>query len=326
VRRDEIGANVQLHDGDTGGRSRGALGASYAAAVPDGLERVTDGDIVVEVAPAIGARVHRLQAFGVDLLRTPPSVGRHRAEPFAWGGYLMAPWCNRAPARPFRIGSRLVDLEPNFPDGSAIHGLVHDRPWRREGAGAWRIDVPAGRWPWRHTVRVGYAIDGDRFAIDLVVENHDDAPMPAGAGWHPWFRAPVEVTIPASDVFESNLGSSAAPVPVHHDLDRREPGALAPGIDATWTGLTAREVTLSWPELGVGAVMSVSGPLQHVVAASPPELGAVAVEPQTHGPDVFRRLLAGETGSPRWLEPGSSLDARIELAFGRAHPAPPARR
>ena len=49
----------------------------------------------VIVLPQVGARLHRLRAFGHDLLRTPPDPGTHATDPYFWGAYVMAPWCNR---------------------------------------------------------------------------------------------------------------------------------------------------------------------------------------------------------------------------------------
>ena len=262
--------------------------------VPGEIVRIGGDGLSLEVAPSVGARVHRLEAFGHDLLRTPPSPQQHRTDPFFWGGYIMAPWCNRAPAGPFELAGRTVDLVPNFPDGTAIHGLVHDRPWVRVDDGAWRVDVPAGRWPWRHAVRVAYAVDGPRAVIDLTVENRDDEPMPAGVGWHSWFRAPVEVMIPAAAVFASNVDSAATPVPVTGPFDRRRQGSPAIGLDATWTDLDGGPVVLSWPGAGVSMTMALSDAVGFVVVAAPADVDAVAVEPQTHGPDGLRRLVGGE--------------------------------
>ena len=278
----------------------------------DEVVRLASDEVHVEILPTIGARVHRLTAFGHDLLRTPSSTQQHRLEPFFWGGYVMAPWCNRAPAGPVSLAQRLVDLEPNFPDGTAIHGLVHDRAWTVSD-GAWQIDVAAGRWPWHHAVRVAYSVVGPRLVIDMAVENRDDAPMPAGLGWHPWFRTPVEVTIPASMVFESNLDSSNEPVPVAGPFDRRRAGPLASGVDATWTRLDQPHVELSWPQLGVRATMTMSATVAFVVAAAPADIAAVAVEAQTHGPDGMRRLIDRQAGALTWIPPGASVTGRMEL-------------
>jgi galactose mutarotase-like enzyme len=159
---------------------------------------------------------------------------------------------------------------------------------------------------------------GRRVLIELAVENHDDTAMPAGIGWHPWFRAPVEVAIPPSRVFESNLASSAAPVPVSGGLDRRSPGPLAVGIDATWTQLDARQVELRWPGLATSATLTMSDGVGFVCAAAPAGVDAVAVEPQIHGPDGIRRLVEDQVAAPSWIAPGAALSVGLELTFRRA--------
>ena len=58
-------------------------------------------------------------------------------------------------------------------------------------------------------------------------------------------------------------------------------------------------------------------PAAYIVAASPAQLDAIAMEPETHAPQGLRRLLAGEPGGLTWVDPGRSLDLRIELAFRR---------
>src|SRR5512141_1103186 len=88
-----------------------------------------DGPIEPELLPGIGARLHRLRAFGHDLLRTPDDPSVHLRDPFRWGAYVMAPWCNRIAATPVTVDGELVALLPNFEDGTAIHGQVSTAPW-----------------------------------------------------------------------------------------------------------------------------------------------------------------------------------------------------
>ena len=40
------------------------------------------------VLPEAGARLHRLRAFGHDLLRTPHEPAIHQADPFFWGAFI----------------------------------------------------------------------------------------------------------------------------------------------------------------------------------------------------------------------------------------------
>ena len=92
-------------------------------------------EMEVVVLPEQGARLHRIRAFGHDLLRTPDDVDAHAADPFFWGAYVMAPWCNRARTGPMAVAGRTTDLVSNFPDGTAIHGQVYARPWELAGDG-----------------------------------------------------------------------------------------------------------------------------------------------------------------------------------------------
>src|SRR5215211_8030339 len=85
----------------------------------------------------VGARLHRLRAFGVDLMRTPHDLAEHHgADSWFWGGYAMAPWCNRLPAGASRLAGHDLRLAANFRDGTAIHGEVATVPWRVTDADA----------------------------------------------------------------------------------------------------------------------------------------------------------------------------------------------
>jgi hypothetical protein len=51
------------------------------------------------------------------------------------------------------------------------------------------------------------------------------------------------------------------------------------------------------------------------VAASPTEIDAVAVEPQTHAPAGIRRLVNREPGALTLLDPGATLAMTVRIAF-----------
>jgi aldose 1-epimerase len=267
--------------------------------------------------PELGGRLHRLRAFGHDLLRTPPDPDEHRAAPFFWGAYAMAPWCNRiAPGRT-DVDGVTVDLRPNFPDGSAIHGLVVNRPWTVNDDGTLRC-VAGGSdegWPWPFEVEVRPSVDGATLELGLLLRNRSDRPMPAGIGLHPWFVTPVEVGLPASQVYASNTDSRPDSQPVGGDLDLRTRRTPPPGLDGTWTGVGG-PIELRWPLIGIEARL-VATPRGPVAVASPREIGAVAIEPQTHGPDPLRRLLRGEPEPLVRLPPGDELTLAVRIEVAR---------
>ena len=280
------------------------------------MEARTYASAVLEavVLPEAGARLHRLRAFGHDLLRTPDERTIHQADPFFWGAYVMAPWCNRLDAGPIRVGSRLVDLASNFPDGSAIHGQVYASPWHvREDGRVW-IRAGGDAWPWRYQVDQHLAVSGAELRIELALTNIDDEPMPAGLGLHPWFRRPLHLAIHARDVFRDNLDSKAHPQPATGPFDLRALGDMPDELDATWTNLSDPAVELAWPE-GVRATMRIEASSAFVAGASPRAMDAVAMEAQTHAPQGLRRLLAGEPGGLTMLAPRKTLSLVVRLAF-----------
>jgi aldose 1-epimerase len=277
----------------------------------------------VEVLPDLGARLHRLHAFGQDVLVIPPDLATYEREPFLWGCYPMAPWCNRVSTERLLLGTRAVALSPNFSDGSAIHGQVYRSAWQTDdglsdAAGTFRVLAGGDEWPWEYEVSQAITVRGSTLVVELTLSNRSTDPMPGGLGLHPWFGAPIELAIPADAVYPSNLESAALPEPVGGDLDLRARRPMPAGLDATWTTLSAPVVELGWPQLGIQASMRLSADTPHVVAASPADRAAVAVEPQTHAPQGLRRLLNGEPGAMTWLAPGAALHLGVEIAFDQA--------
>jgi aldose 1-epimerase len=288
--------------------------------------RVEDEDVAVELLPEAGARLHRLTAFGVDLLRTPDDPSRHLDDPFFWGAYVMAPWANRVDAEPTVVAGRTVDLPANFFDGTAIHGQVYVRRWSVTGDGMLEIRAGGDGWPWPYRVEQRVAVHDRQLEIRLVLTNDSDAPMPGGLGLHPWFSRPIHAAIRGAAVHPSNVASRPEPEPVAGDLDRRILGPVPDGLDAAWTDLDDPPVTLEWPAAGVRATLHSDALTRFIVAASPADLEAVAIEPQTHAPDAIRRLQRGEPGGLALIEPGGRLAMTVLIGFerlaGRGRSAP----
>ena len=276
---------------------------------------IADGPLEVTVLPEAGARIHRLRAFGHDVILTPADPAQHLADPFFWGSYVMAPWCNRIEARPTRIGAREIDLASNFPDGTAIHGQVYVRPWTYAGDGTFRISGGGDGWPWTYDVRMQIDVHDATLRIDLNLTNTSTDPMPAGMGIHPWFLKPVRVLVRADTFFADNLATERDPAPVEGRFDLRRPAAMADGLDGTWASLGDPPVEFAWDELGIRATMRTTPAVPYIVAASPGNIDAVAVEPETHAPQAVRRLLGDEPGGLSMLPPGETLAMAIDLAF-----------
>ncbi len=280
---------------------------------------IADGPIHAELLPKVGARLHRLHAFGHDLLRTPDDPAEHLCDPFSWGGYVMAPWCNRISSTPTTVGDDEVRLASNSPDGTAIHGQLYASPWMLQEDGRLLARGGGDGWPWPYEATMRVTVAGRVLTIEQSLTNLAESTMPAGLGLHPWFRRPLEVRIDASRVLPSNTDPDAQIEAVSGPYDLRALQLMPDDLDAAWADPGDPAVELRWPELGVRASLRArSNAGLWIVAASPGGRDAVAIEPQTHAPHGLRRFLRGEPGALHPLEPGATLRLTIELTFERS--------
>ena len=287
----------------------------------DDLLTIADGPIHVELLPAVGGRLHRLRVFGHDLLRTPDDPAEHARDPFRWGAYVMAPWCNRIAAAPTEVDGNLVDLPSNFPDGTAIHGQVYAARWEVGPDGSLSATGGGDGWPWPYRCAMRVTVTDSVLTIDQSLTSLADTPMPAGLGLHPWFRRPLDLRIDAEAVLPTNLDPDASVEPVAGPLDLRATGGVPDDVDATWLAPRDPAVELHWPAIGVKAVMRVrSDAGVCICVAGPSSLDAVAVEPQTHAPHGLRRFLRGEPGALSVIQPGGTMRLMIGLAFELTQP------
>lgn len=278
--------------------------------------RVTGGPLEATVLPDVGARLHSLRAFGHDLLHTPEDPEQHRDMPFAWGAYVMAPWCNRVSPRRTVVEGRTVDLPVNFPDGSAIHGQVYARPWSVDADGrTCRVTAGGDGWPWAYEAGLAVVPTDAGLRLELTLLNRSDGPMPAGIGLHPWWRRPLLVAIEAEAVYPSNTDPGPGPTPVSGSFDLRSPSVPPVGLDATWTALGARPVQLLRPDRGVAVDIALNG--ADFVAMATPAGDATAVEVQTHAPFGLAHLVRGEPGAMAVLDPGAALRMSLDIAARR---------
>jgi aldose 1-epimerase len=280
----------------------------------DELLAIDSGPIRIELLPGIGGRIHRLRAFGRDLLRTPSNTGVHAGDPFYWGAYVMAPWCNRLPAEPVAVAGRTVDLPANYRDGTAIHGQVSTVPWTVDGDGSLVVRGGGDGWPWPYEVRQRLTVLDAAVAIELSLTSLADGRMPGGIGLHPWFVKPLELRLAASAVAASNLDPASPREPVAGRFDLRGSAPVPDDVDASWTDLDDPALELRWPDLGIEATLAARSSVALSVAiASPADVDAVAIEPQTHLPGGLRRHLAGDRYGLVSLAPGASVRLAVEL-------------
>jgi aldose 1-epimerase len=266
---------------------------------------------------AAGGRLASLVVGGRERLLVPHSPADRGIR---WGSFLMAPWPGRiAGARLEWDGSSHL-LNAN--DGpNAIHGLVFDRPWRVTTAdlGSLSLEVALGPlgWPFGGVVRqrIRLATASLELTAEVVA---DRMSMPAGLGWHPWFRRPDEgdmtVRVEGADVLEMqpDLIPTGRLVPVRGDTDLRTGPALGVRrLDHVYPAVRS-PVVVTWPDLVL--TMMSSPAIGTFVVHTPPT--GVCVEPQTEWPDAIALAARGVTGTGLVrLGPGETLMARTTWSW-----------
>jgi aldose 1-epimerase len=257
------------------------------------------------VHPELGGRLGQLDLGDGPLLRGPaPELGWAN-----WGCYPLLPWSNRIPEGRLTVGSVEWRLPANWPDGSAIHGLVASSPWAVTVAtehGAHLVtDAAAG--PYAVRGELAYELGSDGLELLVTVVNHGEHAVPAGLGIHPWFRA-GRIRVPADEKWPGDPIPEGPPVAVGSEDDLRA-GAVPPLMDRCFTALTDRQVEVP------GLTLRWDGPVTQVVVYSG-EPGWVAVEPVTMASDGFGLAARGIAGhGVRMLGPGDDLSVAYHFSI-----------
>jgi aldose 1-epimerase len=284
--------------------------------------RLTAGDDSAEVAPAAGGRLASLVIGGEQRLVTRPPADQDNPE-LRWGSFVMAPWAGRVADARFTWQGTDVVLPANFEGRHAIHGLATDRRWEvvRVAAQTAELRCVLADAPWPFT---GCSIDQ---RVDLqpgrltqsvrVIAGPE--PMPAAAGWHPWFARPghgdVAVRLDAASTLELDSGGipTGRQQPVDAETDLRHGPALGDRrLDHAYVR-PAPTARLQWPDLDLH--MTFGPTITTAVVHTPPE--GVCIEPQTAWPDAANlaaRADTAETDDPA----DTATTGLVNLAAGAA--------
>lgn len=270
------------------------------------------------IAPAAGGRLASLDWIGAGGSRPllVPMDGQH-FDPHNWpkaGAFPMIPFANRLATEGFSFRGKQVRPQPG-PQGFALHGLAHRRPWqvitqKADFALLQLEHKPDDYWPWAFTAKQSIHLSEQGLSLTLSVRNDSSEPMPLSIGWHPYH--PVERGFNAPELLMRAKS--------RHDLDlqgravetRSAPlFGMGPGETAAFSGWDGT-VKLRTDAAGVTAI-TCSG-TRRVVLHAPATGVYVCIEPVTQLPGHLGEALGEGRQAPSWT-PALPVAATASLSW-----------
>ncbi|MFN6103977.1 MAG: aldose 1-epimerase [Planctomycetaceae bacterium] len=278
-----------------------------------------------------------------EVLDTEPEFGQPGSISARSGIPLLFPFPNRIRNSTFPWVGQTWHLTQNRVDalGNAIHGHVHNRPWRVTrheshalvGEFQLRRDAPElmGEWPADYRIEVGYQLVNQVLRCDVHIHNPDRVPLPWGFGSHTYFRSPLApggctgdilIQAPVRELWEleQNLPTGRK-LPLPSDLPLPEGVTLAgQRLDHVFGGLHGDggriETLILDPHAGVQVTQSMGTDFRELVVFTPPHGRSVCLEPYTCVTDAANLADQGLDTGWRELPPGASAHLWFEITLG----------
>ena len=130
-----------------------------------GRYRLTAGQLVLDLAPAVGGSI---AGFSLGDGGDSRLILRRCPDPLAKvldaSCFPLVPYVNRIRGGRFDFRGRAIELAPNMPgDPSPLHGQGWLNPWSVESATDHRAELrfvhESGEWPWRYEARQVFDLD-----------------------------------------------------------------------------------------------------------------------------------------------------------------------
>jgi len=250
---------------------------------------------------------------------------------------ILFPFPGRIQGAKFTWDGKLYQLEEGDGLGNAIHGFVHERPWRviekseSRVVGQFQASVDdtklLERWPADFCITASYEVESTTLKSTFTIENPDERPLPLGIGTHPYFRIPILGTsaddciikLPVGEMWElKGMNTTGNRKPVD-DAEAFQHGLrfADTSFDTVFGGLKSDygscSTSIDDPDSGRRLIMTFDDTFKACVVYNPQHRQAICIEPYTCVPDPIRLTELGCDAGLRILDPGKTLEASIEM-------------
>jgi len=313
---------------------------------------MTTSKIVELHDPSTGANARILTSFGfncfefrgcvdgesIDVLWSEDRFETGQCRASGSGIPILFPFPGRIQGTKFSWKGRGFPLEAGDGRGNAIHGFVHDRPWRvieqskNHVVGQFQASVDDAtlldHWPSDFCVTATYSLEKNCLRCTFLIENRGDEALPCGLGTHPYFNVPLgksgsaaetRVSVPVRQQWElAGMVATGKRLPLD-DADRYAQGLAFPEttFDNVFTDLCFDDGQFTSQvrdqRSGRTMTMTFDQAFRECVVYNPPHREAICIEPYTCVPDAARLAEAGIDAGLRILQPGDCFHARVDI-------------
>lgn len=285
----------------------------------------------VEISPETGASLIALAAKRdngwLTITRPTPPEAIDQHNPSLMGSFTMAPWCNRLQDARFEFQGKMVELKASTPEGYATHGDVRKRPWTVVEQGSDNVMLRLAtrnfsdfNFPFPFVAKIRYALEDNRFITEFSLSNQGFDPMPAGFGFHPYFKRSLTgklddealLRCQVAGLYPPMPSGPTLPVPSDHDFSTLTPlGDRV--IDAVYNGWDGTAI-IRYPQSNLQLDFACSTLLHHLCIFTPAGRSFFAVEPLTHGLNGFNLFAQGQPDTGvQVLEAGKAIEGTFAL-------------
>ncbi len=280
----------------------------------------------------------RLRGQTIDAIWAAPGFAAGTEHASGSGIPILFPFPGRIQGTEFRWQGRAYPLSEGDGRGNAIHGFVHERPWRvtsqseRHVTGEFQasIDDPAllDHWPADFRLVATYRLEGHQLLSQFTAHNPGDQPLPCGLGTHPYFRTPLgtrgsaaecRLELPVSGQWELHeMNATGRRFELEDAASYQQGFALGPlRFDNVFTGLVATD---GWcrarvvdPPNQCALEIAFQDVFRECVVYTPGHRESVCIEPYSCVPDAARLQAMGVDAGLWVLAPGAERRAEVNL-------------
>ncbi|GAO45281.1 aldose 1-epimerase [Flavihumibacter petaseus] len=298
---------------------------STAAGIP--LVQLHDDSLstTVSIIPHAGAMLHGFSTVMdgqvVNVIdHYPDATNLDRELSLSYKSSKLSPFPCRIEKGRYSFEGKAYQFDRLFPDGSAIHGLLFDRPFevtRQDvtsfmATAVFQYDYPAddAGYPFPYRCVISYALfPGNKLQLQTTISNTGSQKIPIGDGWHPYFQLGGQVDqwtlkFPADGMLEFN--DQLLPTGRMLEADDFRSGIVIGDrqldncflLDANSPGPVC---TLGRPETGWSIDFFTDGQYPFLQLYIPPHRQSIAIENLSMAPNGFHNQMGVTI-----LDPGES--------------------